>query len=116
MLLRTKGKAIVGAFIASELAVNPHNAHAYTGTGESFLFECRQTDLVLYGSTDANPFYVWTGEEGFGLGGDPGFGLWVDESLRTGRSRGCRTYGNDVLGGQPEFEITALEIWGFASG
>lgn len=66
----------------------------------------------MYGSTGDNDFFLFSGEEGFGLGGDPGFGLWVDESLVTGRSRGCRTYGNDVLGGKSEFGLAGIEVWG----
>ena len=61
LLLRTK---------SLKPRVSP-TSHSYTGTGESLLFECKPNGVVVYGTTDANPYYVWTGEEGLGLGGDP---------------------------------------------
>lgn len=40
-------------------------------------------------------------------------GLWLDESLLTGTSEECATFGNTCLSSKSEFICTGVEAWGF---
>lgn len=86
----------------------------FFGTGEAFLFRFFQKTLKVYKSSFRNSLYCFADEDGFGMGSDNHYGLFVEKNLRNGSSHTCKTYLNDPLSSEPHFEVKKLEIWGFA--
>ena len=72
-------------------------------------FEC-------FHSTRANDFFFFCGEEGFGMGSDPHYGLFVANNLLDGSTHYCKTFDNKSLTKKHHFKIKKLEVWGFTPG
>jgi hypothetical protein len=85
----------------------------FFGTGESFLFKLIDDVIYVYNSTFNNDLYCFADEDGFGMGSDNHYGLFVDQSLKKGSSHVCQTYLNEPLSSQSHFNILNMEIWGF---
>jgi len=61
-----------------------------------------------------NIYFCYSGLDGFGMGSDEHFGLYVSAELKTGQTHPCRTFNNEPLcNSGDEFIISDIEIWGF---
>ena len=85
----------------------------FFGTGESFLFKVKGQDVSVYNSSFRNDLYCFADEDGFGMGSDNHYGLFIDKSLRKGSTHTCQTYLNEPLSSESHFKVKNLEIWGF---
>lgn len=54
----------------------------FFGTGESFLFKVKGKDVTVYNSSFRNDLYCFADEDGFGMGSDNHYGLFIDKSLK----------------------------------
>ena len=82
------------------------------GTGETFLFRAYPT-VEVYRWSRVNSHYIMAARDSLGLGGGGMFGLWLDTNLAYGSSNTSSTFGNPCLASSEDFEIVAVEIWGF---
>lgn len=85
----------------------------FFGTGESFLFKFCNDTVYVYNSSFNNDLYCFADEDGFGMGSDNHYGLFIDSSLRKGSTHICKTYLNDPLTCKSHFGVLNIEIWGF---
>ena len=106
-MVMTSADELIGAFspfpFRSPAPADPKEAFLYTF---SPLFHCTAFP-------DCTPPFCYTQSNGFGFG-DPtkGFGLWVDQSLRTGYARMPRgPHAPPKVPTMTPFEIYALEVW-----
>jgi len=86
-------KNIFGGLMTQNFDFRPN----FFGTGESFLFKVFPKSLKVFKSTFNNDLYCFADEDGFGMGSDNHYGLFIDKSLRKGSSHTCKTYLNDPL-------------------
>lgn len=62
--------------------------------------------------TGLNDFVMYCTRQFLSLGGGDGhYGLWLDDSLATGVSSRCLTFGNAPLSDRQKFHIFGLEVW-----
>lgn len=85
----------------------------FFGTGESFLFKFSKDTVCVFNSSFNNDLYCFADEDGFGMGSDNHYGLFVSCCLRKGSTHICKTYLNDPLTSKSHFGILNVEIWGF---
>lgn len=55
----------------------------------------KKKEVYVYHPTYKNDFYCFTDEDGFGLGSDPHYGLFINSDLNKGFSFKCETYNNN---------------------
>ena len=79
---------------------------------ETFLFRAYPT-VEVYRWSRVNSHYIMAARDSLGLGGGGMFGLWLDTNLAYGSSNTSSTFGNPCLASSEDFEIVAVEIWGF---
>jgi len=48
------------------------------------------------------------------MGGGSNFGLWMDSDFERGSSTYCETFDNPCLASSEDFQIIAVEVWGFS--
>lgn len=113
-------KSVFGAFIAEGIG---RKTKGFYGGGDSFLFSYSPIEdkMKVFKPTGRNSYFVICDQDyvGFG-GGGTGYGIWVDSGLLDGSSARSVTFGNDVLcsagrpgaGGEVDFELVGLEVWG----
>eukprot|EP01017_Pseudomicrothorax_dubius_P018781 TRINITY_DN20718_c0_g1_i1.p1 TRINITY_DN20718_c0_g1~~TRINITY_DN20718_c0_g1_i1.p1 ORF type:complete len:167 (+),score=20.82 TRINITY_DN20718_c0_g1_i1:64-564(+) len=109
LVLRDSKGVIFGAFCTEAWIPS----RSFFGTGETFLFTFGEKNdhIEVFHWSSKNLFFMFADFDGFGLGADPDFGLFVDKELLKGRSARCATYENAILASAFEFEISKLEIW-----
>lgn len=96
------------------LSHSPRVSKKFFGTGESWLFTYKSGALCLHTWTGANSCIIKGSSKSLVVGSDSdGFGLWLDEDLHHGSSRGVKTFGSGPLASQQDFEIDSLELWTF---
>jgi len=54
----------------------------FFGTGESFIFKVRQGKVKIFNNTFTNDLYCFADKDGFGMGSDNHFGLFIFKNLR----------------------------------
>ncbi|XP_054281742.1 GTPase-activating protein skywalker isoform X3 [Macrosteles quadrilineatus] len=126
LMIKTVNNEVFGAYCSSRwqernLKDDRGNRTAYFGTGETFLFS-------LY---PERAKYPWVGMDGdsvnhsaelfmaadskmITIGGGEGQAIWMDESVRYGKTDSCLTFNNPPLCSGGDFEIRVLEVYGFA--
>lgn len=52
-------------------------------------------------------------EDGFGIGGEGGFAIKLNNNLQRGTSSNCLTFGNPILVDHTPFSIVNVELWSF---
>lgn len=109
LLIQDSNKNVFGGFMSHSLE---HHTNFF-GTGESFLIKFKGDELYCFNSTMNNMFYCFCDEDGFGMGTDPHYGLFVDKELRKGATFSCKTFNNDMLTDKNHFAIYNIEVWGF---
>ena len=67
----------------------------FYGSGESFLFQNVLNGVKVFEATLENTFFIYSAEDGFGMGSEDHFGLFVQNDLTNGTTRTCKTYSND---------------------
>ncbi len=77
----------------------------FYGTGESFLFKFTEDSVRVFKSSFNNDLYCFADEDGFGMGSDNHYGLFINKCLRKGSSHSCKTYLNDPLSEKSHFKI-----------
>lgn len=101
-----------GGFMSEQLG--KHKDQFY-GTGTCFLFKINNEDITIYRSSMQNEYFIACDEEGFGMGSDPFYGIFVENNLSQGSSHFCNTFNNDQLSSKRTFKISNIEIYGFRS-
>ena len=123
---------VFGAF-ASE-AWRDHPQTHFHGTGETFLFSTwpEAEGFQAWGwdhdSVASNRSFQCAALDFIAFGSGGHFGLWLDNSLATGSTSRCDTFGNapltehSIRGGLREphdgisaFEVREIQVWGFSS-
>jgi len=123
---------VFGAF-ASE-AWRDHPQTHFHGTGETFLFSTwpEAKGFRAWGwdhdSVASNRSFQCSALDFIAFGSGGHFGLWLDNSLATGSTSRCDTFGNapltehSIRGGLREphdgisaFEVSEIQVWGFSS-
>lgn len=126
---------LFGAYVNEPIM--PHDNRRYAGNGDCFLWKTTHlaktkhhgssTSHCHSPSPDSSPddhrfeAFPYTGLNDFVMyctrqflslgGGDGHYGLWLDDSLATGVSSRCLTFGNSPLSDRQKFHIHALEVW-----
>ena len=131
-LVRDMQGHVFGAF-ASE-AWRDHPQTHFHGTGETFLFSTwpEAEGFQAWGwdhdSVASNRSFQCAALDFIAFGSGGHFGLWLDNSLATGSTSRCDTFGNapltehSIRGGLREphdgisaFEVREIQVWGFSS-
>eukprot|EP01017_Pseudomicrothorax_dubius_P004564 TRINITY_DN10942_c0_g9_i1.p1 TRINITY_DN10942_c0_g9~~TRINITY_DN10942_c0_g9_i1.p1 ORF type:complete len:618 (-),score=131.03 TRINITY_DN10942_c0_g9_i1:1051-2904(-) len=109
LLIRDGARRVFGAFCPEAW----HIEGGYYGSGEAFLFKFEENDdnIKVFHWTGMNNFIMYADSDGFGIGADPGYGLFVDKELLQGQSVACETFANEILASSSSFDIAKLEIW-----
>ncbi|ORZ31029.1 TLD-domain-containing protein [Catenaria anguillulae PL171] len=110
----SKGKRF-GAYLSDGLRVS---AHAFYGTGETFVFTYDDaTELIkVYPWTGMNDFFIFGDPQYFAVGASDGkFAIWLDHELERGKSDGTITFDNPTLSSERDFECYELELWGMST-
>lgn len=98
----------IGAYLSSGLK----KARGFYGTGETFVFNYRPL-LSVYKWTHKNEFFTAASSDDVSIGNSHsgGAALFIGESMATGFSDPCDTFGSPVLSTKPHFKITSVEAW-----
>jgi len=100
-----------GAFLPEELS--PSSDAAYYGSQQTLLFALGP-EFQLFTWTGANNNFILANEDSIGIGGGgKGFAIYLDADLHTGTSTECETFRNSQLSHVEEFDVSAVELWGF---
>ncbi|XP_054713523.1 oxidation resistance protein 1-like isoform X2 [Uloborus diversus] len=109
IVIENRNSIIFGAYLTSPLKMSDH----FYGTGESFLFTFHPEYKVYHWSGE-NEYFIKGNVDSFMVGSSEGhFGLWLDDDLFRGCTNSCQTFGNDPLCPVEDFEVKAVEAWGF---
>ncbi|KAL3282746.1 hypothetical protein HHI36_005914 [Cryptolaemus montrouzieri] len=125
LLIKTCNNEVFGAYCSSRWGERNQkdqrgNRQAYFGTGETFLFSL-YPERAKYPWVGIDADRVEHGAELFmaadtkmiTIGGGDGQAIWIDESIRFGKTDACSTFNNPPLCPGGDFEIRVLEVYGF---
>ncbi|KAI5084725.1 hypothetical protein GOP47_0000894 [Adiantum capillus-veneris] len=104
--------AIFGGLATAPL--KPTAQRRYLGTSNTFVFSNLPEQLQLYTATGANRYYLLCTNDAISFGGGGHFAIHLDDTLLTGSSGACDTFGNPCLATSLEFSVSNVEVWGFA--
>jgi len=132
LLVKTTRGTVFGAYHGTPYELS---GRRYYGNGETFLFSFANTDSAgrqlfqVYTWSKKNDFFVRSSDTSgisFGGGDDGKCGLFIDSTLAYGVSHPCETFDSNCLNRDPtrsyyeshkeedeEFDILAVEVWGF---
>lgn len=106
--------AIFGGLATAPL--KPTAQRKYSGTRDTFVFTNVREDPQLFKTTGANRYYLLCTNDAISFGGGGHFALHLDDTLLTGSSGACDTFGNDCLATSLDFSVSDVEVWGFTHG
>ena len=109
LIIEDTTHTVFGGFVSEPWRVTKR----FYGTGESFLFTFKGSELRAFHATLLNEYYVISDLQAVIFGAGVQSGLFLAADLVNGRSSYCDTYGNNDLAGTEEFKILNLELWGF---
>ncbi|XP_057547019.1 uncharacterized protein LOC130825691 [Amaranthus tricolor] len=103
--------AVFGGLL--DCPLKPCPKRKYQGTNQTFVFTTKYGEPRLFRSTGANRYFYLCLNDLIAFGGGGSFALSLDGDLLYGSSGPCETFGNLCLAQDPEFELKAVELWGF---
>jgi len=110
LILKTKKDRVFGAYLSSGL----ERSQKFYGTGEMFVFTLLP-EASAHFWTNKNDLHIMVSDQ-IEIGSGGGCALWIDGELLRGSSEKCETYDSEPLNGpEKNFEIVAVEVWGFVS-
>jgi hypothetical protein len=59
-----------------------------------------------------NDFFMLCGPDGLGVGGSGHWAIFLDEDLLRGSSGESATFASPPLGGEEDFDVLGVELWG----
>eukprot|EP00250_Pteridium_aquilinum_P015167 c22422_g1_i4 orf=290-1312(-) len=104
--------AVFGGLATAPL--KPTAQRKYSGNSDTFVFTNLHEEPQLFKATGANRYYVLCTKDAISFGGGGHFALHLDDTLLTGSSGTCDTFGNDCLAASMDFSVSNVEVWGFA--
>ena len=110
VVIKTKADLIIGGCFIPGLEISSK----HYGTGECFIFKWleKEQEMKGYFSTGENTDYAFGDLDGLGMGSDPGFGIFMMSTLKSGFSMPCKTYNSPQLYEKNDrFEIKTVEVW-----
>ncbi|CAD8208642.1 unnamed protein product [Paramecium pentaurelia] len=106
--IKDKDGNVFGAYVSSELKNSKPGFH---GTGETFLFQQDQLQMIPYYWKETNNDFVYCDSDGFSIGCGPSFGIFVDSKLYFGYNNPCTTFENPRFTQNEKFFIQHFEVW-----
>ncbi|KAH7297251.1 hypothetical protein KP509_26G061300 [Ceratopteris richardii] len=107
----SKGVTFGGLVTAT---LKPRAQRKYIGTSDTFVFTNLHEEFQLYKATGVNRYYLLCTNDAISFGGGGHFAIHLDETLLTGSSGACDTFGNGCLASSSDFSVTNVEVWGFS--
>ncbi|CAM6099530.1 unnamed protein product [Calypogeia fissa] len=108
LVVRDFHKRIFGCYASEEWKVS---GRSY-GTGECFVFQL-VPDLKAYKWTRTNSIFMFSNLDVLATGGGDHYSIMLNSDLLTGYSGACETFGSPPLASSEDFDISAVEVWGF---
>lgn len=96
--------------------LKPTAQRKYLGTSDTFVFTNLNNQLQLYKATGANRYYLLCTNDAISFGGGGHFAIHLEDTLLTGSSGACDTFGNNCLATSMDFSVSNVEVWGFTHG
>ncbi|CAK65533.1 unnamed protein product (macronuclear) [Paramecium tetraurelia] len=106
--IKDKDGKVFGAYVSSELQGSKKGFH---GTGETFLFQQDELQMIPYYWKETNNDFVYCDSDGFCVGCGPSFGIFVDSKLYFGYNNPCSTFENPRFTQNEKFLIQHFEVW-----
>ncbi|CAD8124351.1 unnamed protein product [Paramecium sonneborni] len=106
--IKDKDGNVFGAYVSSELQVSKLKFH---GTGETFLFQQDELQMIPYYWKETNNDFVYCDSDGFCVGCGPSFGIFIDQKLYFGYNNPCSTFDNPRFTQNEKFLIQHFEVW-----
>jgi hypothetical protein len=119
ILIQTIDENIMGVFLSESLQSYKSK---YYGGGESVLFTFRGRKFSSYAWSKKNEYFILTNRNYIAVGGsiiddeyiDQSWAIYVDANLHRGSTYACETFDTkEPLHDHSDFEVYAIEIWGF---
>ncbi|GAV77143.1 TLD domain-containing protein [Cephalotus follicularis] len=96
-----------------EAPLRPTNKRKYQGTNSTFVFTNAPGHPLIFRPTGANRYFTLCNNDFLAIGGGGHLALYLDGDLLNGSSSVSETYGNPCLAHSENFEVKAVELWGF---
>lgn len=119
MIIKTVDDNIMGVFLSESIrAFSPR----YYGGGESILFTFKGNKFKSFNWSKHNQYFILTSRDHIAVGGsiidsdyvDRSWAIYLDNDFKYGSTYACETFGTtEPLHYANDFEIYAIEIWGF---
>ncbi|TDL26885.1 TLD-domain-containing protein [Rickenella mellea] len=119
VVMQDSAGGVFGAWVSEGIYLSKG---AYYGSGDSFLWRSTQNnadDIQVYKWTGKNEYVALCEPEYLSFGGGEGhYGLYLDDTLLTGTTHPCPTFGNECLADGERtrqmvtFDCVGLEVWG----
>ncbi|XP_059081665.1 GTPase-activating protein skywalker-like isoform X2 [Tigriopus californicus] len=134
--IKTTKREVFGAYCSTSWAERKYKddrglRQAYFGTGETFLFQIDLRDpseCIIYpwvrkntqnedvtltkAEKHAQELFMSGQTDMISIGGGNGCAIFLDSSLRFGRSEHCETFNNPPLCQGKDFEVSVVEVYG----
>eukprot|EP00753_Platysulcus_tardus_P018671 PLAT7004.17.p1 GENE.PLAT7004.17~~PLAT7004.17.p1 ORF type:complete len:996 (-),score=480.57 PLAT7004.17:130-3096(-) len=112
IVVRAVDSSVFGGFASQPWTVSP----SYIGDTECFVWRLDSLlRLQTFVASKKNSFYMLAGEDSLGMGGGGGFSLYLDADLYCGSSAACETFDSPALVTGEDFQVAAIELWGFTT-
>jgi len=124
IVVKTSDGEIFGAYCSTLWSTRRHQSSvSFFGTGETFLFRFQSEKGERFGWVGAKKSSVAHSEELFQaatpttliVGGGTQEGFSIRQSLESGSSDRCETFDNPPLASKRDFQVQAMEVFGFTS-
>eukprot|EP00301_Raphidiophrys_heterophryoidea_P019789 c4642_g1_i2.p1 GENE.c4642_g1_i2~~c4642_g1_i2.p1 ORF type:complete len:517 (+),score=141.75 c4642_g1_i2:61-1551(+) len=113
LVVQDTSKRVFGGFVTAAWSLDTRVA----GTSDCFLFSFALDQPAAFRVTGDNEIFQLTAPHSLQMGGGgDGPGLSIDGDMHEGSSNWCETFDNDPLVSSESgsFQISRLEVWGFA--
>jgi len=110
IVLKNSENEVFGAFVSEPFDTENHG---FFGTPECFLWKANKYQFKKFSATHKNQYFMLAEPSFIAMGGGNGnFGFYLDEDIQFGYSSTCKTFDNETLTEDNEFECFGCEIWG----
>jgi len=89
-----------------------HDEPVYFGQDTTFVFQMAP-QLRVFRWSKANTCFMIATPTYIAAGGGDNFALWLDSNLKRGSSKPCMTFNSPTLASSGDFDVMAVELWGF---
>ena len=101
-------KTKFGAYLSEGIK----KSKSFYGTGETFVFTYNPL-LTVYKWTSKNNYFCAASQDDISVGNNKkgGAAIYLGESMSTGFSDPCDTFGSPKLSKEPQFKVIDVEVW-----